>query len=50
MPAARIHVGNDEVLLDDSSDMLSAQQPQASTSELMCGWGCHMASAEASET
>ena len=31
------------------SDMLSVQQPRASMSGLMCGWGCHMGSREASE-
>ncbi len=31
------------------SDTLSAQLPQASTPELMCGWVCHMGFPEASE-
>jgi len=49
MPSTRIHVGDDEVLLDDSLRYVSVQLPQASMPELMCGWGCHMGFPEASE-
>jgi hypothetical protein len=48
MPSTRIHVGDDEALLDGSLRYV-VQSPQASMPELMCGWGCHMGFPEASE-
>jgi len=49
MPPIRIHVGDDEVLLDDSLRFVEGAAAAASTREPTYGWGCHTGFPRASE-
>ena len=42
LPPVRIHVGDDEVVLDDSRRYVDAPLPPESMHGWMCGWGWHM--------